>query len=316
MDNVESTESSNEVASSSGDADESTTNQGVENGEGLQDQDQESQENEKQKVIANIKKLKLKVDGEEFEEEIDLNDEARLIKELQLARAAKKRMAEASEKSKKAWSIIEQFEKDPMELISKHPKGFEIAEQILLKKLQDEMMTPEEKAALTEKSELEQLRAWKKEQEDRALAEKAQIEEARYAEHYQKMIIGALEQSQLPKSPELVKRLAYLIKKNEEIGIELDATDLANELKSEMQGVLKALTKDSDAATLLGLLGDDIAKKIRKHDIEKLKAKQFGGSPTKNKAEIPTFKKTKGYISFDDWREQTEKKLKGLKETE
>ena len=52
-----------------------------------QEQAPEKISQETQKLI---KKLKLKVDGEEIEEEIDLNDEARLVKELQLARAAKK----------------------------------------------------------------------------------------------------------------------------------------------------------------------------------------------------------------------------------
>lgn len=47
------------------------------------------------------KKFQLKVDGEDIEEEVDFSDEEGMKSRLQLARAAKKRMAEAREEKKK-----------------------------------------------------------------------------------------------------------------------------------------------------------------------------------------------------------------------
>ena len=56
-----------------------------------------SKEELKQEVKAQIKKLKIKVDGKELERELDLSNEAELIKMLQMSEMSGKRAQEAAE---------------------------------------------------------------------------------------------------------------------------------------------------------------------------------------------------------------------------
>ena len=263
-------------------------------------------------IEKNIQKFKLKVDGEEIEADLDLNDREAIIKELQMSRVAKKRMAEAQESKRKVYEIAQLLE-NPTELLKRHPKGYETAEQLLLEKLQNEMMSPEEKKLRDYEQKIkkyeEQERLLKKQQEH----EQQKALEHKHAEHYQKVIIEALDKSGLPKTPEMAKRAAYLLQKNLELGLDLDANDLVGELKADVVQMIKSLTNNAEIGQLLELLGQDIPKKIRKHDIENLKKKQPGYKDTK-----PIYQgsgdthKPKKQMSFDEWQKLTEERVKGL----
>ena len=118
-----------------------------------QDEGQEGQEQVEKKAEipqALKKKLKLKVDGEEIEDEIDFNDEEGLKRKLQLSYAAKKRMEEAKAAKAKAFEIIKAFEEDPANVFKKlGPKGREAAERFLLEQLQEEAMDPKDKEQIS-----------------------------------------------------------------------------------------------------------------------------------------------------------------------
>lgn len=285
----------------------------------------ETQENENEQVQNNepakdakpesvqsmVKRLKLKVDGEEFEEDYDLANEEQLRKDLQLARAAKKRMSEAQGLKKEAYQIIEQYKNDPIGLMKAlGPKGYDIAEQLLLEKLQGEMMTPEQRQMAELQQKLARYEQQEKEQKEKAEQEEMQALEMKQAEHYQKVIIDALDKTGLPKDPALAKRAAFLLKKNLELGLDLDAADLAQEIKQEVIGTLKAVAGSSEAQQLLDLLGPDIAKKIRKHDLEQLKSKKMQGVKHTSQSAMPSFAKPKrGYQTQEEWQEELKKRL-------
>ena len=258
------------------------------------------------------KKLMLKVDGEEFEEEIDFNDEDGLRKKLQLARAAEKRMNEAKTAKAKAFEIIKAFEEDPKNVFKRlGPKGREAAEAFLLEQIQEEMLDPKDK-------ELRDLKKYKEEMEaerERTKAEKEKAalveQELRYAQEFQSTIIGALEKTGLPKSPELVKRMASVMAKNLDLGIELTAEELASEVRSEIQGLLKSIVKDADGDHLLGLFGEDIATKIRKSDLRKLQEKQSSVFQSPRATSAPAAKKQEGKpLTIDEWKRQLEERIK------
>ena len=70
---------------------------------------QSSGEQAQAQVTPQLKKFKLKVDGEEFEEELDLSNEAELVKRLQLAKAAEKRITQAKTEKQKAMEILKRM---------------------------------------------------------------------------------------------------------------------------------------------------------------------------------------------------------------
>jgi len=261
-----------------------------------------------------IKKLKLKVDGEEIEEEIDLNDEARLIKELQLARAAKKRMQEAQDAKRQAFDLVSQFDKDPATLLKRlGPKGREIAEQVLLEQLQLDSMPPEQRRLMELEQELsrykQQEELTKKQQEEEKMAQL----EAQQAEILQNKIIDGLKKAQAPTTPEAVKRMASIYLKNMELGLELDPYDLAEEYKKEVQGYLSNTFKDASIEQLIAMFGPDVIKKLRQHDVKQMNEKnKMKASKISADMRVPNPpSKERQYETTEEWLERMRRQNKG-----
>lgn len=282
----------------------------VEQAEPQQDDKSKSESKEEQKSL--IKKLKLKVDGEEFEEEFDLGNEQALIKELQLARAAKKRMAEAQEAKRKAYEVMQAVDGDLTGFLKKHPKGKEVAEQLLLEELQEQMLTPEQRQIKQMERELATYKEMEKKIKDQE--EQAQLAalEKQQAEIIQKTIIDALSMTNLPKTTESAKRVAFLMHKNLELGIELDAHDLAQEVKKEYQENFRTLTKEATAEQLLEILDPESLKKLRDYENSKYKARQkLVGTKTPSQSHaLPPQSKERGYQTLEEWQEELNAKMR------
>lgn len=258
------------------------------------------------------KKFKIKVDGEEFEEELDLNDEEGVKRRLQMARAADKRMNEARDTKKKAFDIINALEKDPEGFLARHPRGREIAEAILLKQIKEEMIPPEEKERMKRESDLERRERLiaEKEKADQTKAQEAL--ETKVAQDIQKVIIDAMEVSGLPKSKHLVKRMADLYSKNLSYGIELTPQQLAGELKNELTTMFKAIAGDSEGDHLIEMFGPEIANKIRKSDLKRLQEKQ-GQVFQRRESRTETVRapeSSKRPMSIEEWKEEINRRIK------
>lgn len=258
-------------------------------------------------------KFKLTVDGEEIEDELDWNDKDAIKQRLQLAAAAKKRMGEASEAKRKAYEIVSQFEKDPQSMLKRlGPKGREIAEQYLLADIQEQMLSPEEKESRDAKRERDEL---KKEKEERLAKEKSDIEskkEFELAQGFQNTIITALEKSGLPKSPELVKRMAKIMHKNLDYGLDLTPDELVVEVKKETTSTLKSIIANADGEQLIALFGEDIAKKIRMADVKKLKEKSgqlFPESGGNKGGGLDVPKNDSKPMSMDEWKAEVNRRI-------
>jgi hypothetical protein len=270
---------------------------------------QGSAEQAQPQATPQLKKFKLKVDGEDFEEEIDLSNESELIKRFQLAKAAEKRIGQSKAEKQKAMEVLKAFEDGT--LFKKHPKARELAEQFLVEQLEDEMLSPEQK-------EFRDLKKYKEDKERHELERQKALEmaaaeqkEAALAQQYQKTIIDALDKSGLPKTPDMAKRMAYIMKKNLDLGLSLTAEDLASEVKTELSGLLKALVGGSDGEQLINLLGEDSAKKIRAWDVKKLKEGMVNKSNVKQEPTVKAPRRDDGKsMSIEEWKEQVKARLK------
>lgn len=268
---------------------------------------------EQKQAIATLKeKFKLTVDGEEFEEEVDWNDKADITRRLQLAKAAQKRMSEAKDAKTKAFDIVKAFESDPASILKRlGPKGRDAAEKFLLEQIQDDMLTPEEKEYRMTKAELAKYKA--KDAETAEAAEKSakSAQENKYAQEFQTTIIEALTKSGLPKSPELVKRMAGVLSKNLELGLDLTADDLVVEVKRDILELVKSVTKDADGDQLEAIFGKDVANKIRKNDLKKLQDKQDQVFQRPESRPAPTRQtKSDRPMSIDQWKETINERIK------
>lgn len=148
------------------------------------------------------KKLKLKVDGEEFEEELDFNDEEGLKKHLQKSKAFDKRVREFSGYQSQVESLLEQLQKDPDSVLEK--MGIDLdkrAEERLARKIEEMKKSPEQLEKEKMSKELEDLRQEKKKiEEAKQKAEQEQLRQ-KHAQEFESDLISALEdqKSILPK---------------------------------------------------------------------------------------------------------------------
>lgn len=264
---------------------------------------QETQVNQEDVPIENnsvqakkIRALKLKVDGEEFEEqlpfEIDESNKEQvefLKRHLQMSKAASKRMNEAALTRKQAEQFIQALQNDPMKVLS-NPKvmGEEkfraIAESYLAKQLQDQLLSPEERKRIEMEEKLRGYEEQEKTQRETAEQEQIQQLEQHYAQQYQKTIIDALQTSNLPKNPFTVRRMAELMQKNLQHGLDLEPQYLAQLVREDYQKELVSLIGSSDADQIIAMFGDDVANKIRKADLAKFKS----AKPTFNNQQTAT----------------------------
>jgi hypothetical protein len=237
------------------------------------------------------KKLKLKVDGREFEEEVDLGDEAYLTRELQKSKAFDKRMQEFAEYKKKVDAFMNAFNEDPEGLLEKMGKNVdELAEKRLRRRVEEMEKSPEQLEREKMAKELEELRLEKKRiQEEK---ERQEIEALRnqHAMELERDIKQALENADtvLPKrSPLVMHRIGqalFLAMKSGYPNVKVkDVIPLVEkQYKQELSELFKVMPED----TIEALIGKEPLHKWRKSLIAKNKAAKVQADvPSKGKIE-------------------------------
>lgn len=241
---------------------------------------------EKAEAKAILSKLKLKVDGKEYEEElpfsIEDNQAAKdyLTKNLQLSKAAQKRMQEYSQLEKEVRSFVEELKKNPKRVLSDPSVGIDIkkmAAEILEEEISNSQKSPEQLKLEKAEAELRSLKE-QREKEQKELQEK---ENERLME--QEMInldnwmSDAFEASDTPKNPFLIKRAASLLHSAvsaENIPLTQDTVKAAVKLaKEEMHSELREMFSLMGEDVVENIIGKDTINKIRKKNISKAKEK-------------------------------------------
>ena len=215
--------------------------------------------------------------------------EQELINNASMAHAAQSKFDEGAKARKEMAALKERFSKTPIEALL--DPEFKLTKDQLREKIEafynrefiePEQLTPdqrkvkeyEEKLKRYEEQELEAKKRQEQEQED-AITNKER-------EFLQSQIIEAMEKSGLPKSKELVKRMAFYMRQNLQNGWEAPIDMIINQVKRERQEMMSDLTENSSAEQLISLLGEGVINKIRKFDLDRLRARRNTPSPTLN----------------------------------
>ncbi len=223
---------------------------------------------------AELKKYKVKVDGEEMEV-----DEDELLSNYQLKKASDKRFQEAMQARKQSEEFIRLLKQDPAKVLSHPSLGVDVkkwAEDYLITELKRETMTPEQREIEEYKAKLAKYQEQEEAEKKKQLESEREAVVQKYQEDYNKQIMGALETSGLPKTEFTVGRMIHYMSKALQNGYELSAKDVTDLVKKDYQKDTQSLYSQLDAETLISILGEDIAKKIRKHDLDKIKKPQQG----------------------------------------
>lgn len=264
-----------------------------------------------------LKAIKLKIDGKEITEdlpfEFDENPEAEeyLRKQLQLAKVSQKRMSEYSQLEKDVQNFVELLRKDPEKALSDPTLGVDVekfVQRYVEKKLEESQKSPEQ-------LEKEKLEAELKSLKDRYEAERKAAEEKEFerlreqeVERYDLAISSALEKSDLPKSPYVIKKMANYMLLGVQNGIDVNPSDVLPLVKDEIQQDIKDMFAVMPDEVVEALVGKDTITRIRKKSIAK--AKQAAPVAPSQIKDVGASEKREA--SEDDKKKQTYKDFFGF----
>lgn len=221
---------------------------------------------------SNKKNLKLKVDGEEYDEEIDFDNEEDLIKKLQYSKVAQKRMQEKATLEKQMGAFLELLQSDPekaMREIGMDPEDFAV--KTLQRKIEDDQKTPEQKELEKLKRELEEHRSKSKQQEDERKNAEIQRHQQEQEKKIEEGMLSALEKHKLPNEPLVVKRMAELMLICLDEKIDLDPHDVAAVVKKELEDDMRKYISVLPDEAIEAILGKERLVGMRKKQIAAVK---------------------------------------------
>lgn len=209
-----------------------------------------------------VRKFKVTIDGVDSEV-----DEAELLKGYQRARAANQRFEEAAKIRRQADQLIAALQQDPISLLTNPKLGInfdEIAEKHLLRKLENEMLTPEQRQAREMQEKLSQY-----EQQEAKRQEELQAQQFEAAKHqaradYERRFVEVLDKANIPKTAETVSRMARYLQESLRRGYEPDLYDVADMVREDMLAEQRALLAAVPDDRLDSVLGEESLEKVRK----------------------------------------------------
>lgn len=275
--------------------------------------EQPAQEAAPQAVQAEERKYKLKVNGREVE-----LPEAEVIKRAQKAEAADERFRMASEKEKKAAELeafakaVESGDTTTLEKRLGKDKFRKMAEQYLIKYIEHEQLSPEQKRVL----ELEQTLKEKEEAEKAAQAAK----DAELREMYQQKAAEDidLEMSETLKdlgkkpTPRLVARIAeYMLSTLETKGERMPAKRALERTLADMKADYAEYFADLPVEELKQMLSKQQLAALRRAEIDAVTSQAPSNARRAKPASEPVSKLASRRMSTDEAFKQLERKFGG-----
>lgn len=253
------------------------------------------------------KPYKIVADGKEYNVSLD-----ELQKLASKGIGAEKKFSEAARTRQQVDGFLKLLKEDPMKVLMDPKLGLnfrELAQQFLLKEIEKEAMTPEQRELAEAKvklAEAEEEKKTAKQKEDEAVMTRLTAEATA---NYEKDIIGAIEAEKLPKTRGIVRRIAYYLDQGLRRGVELNAKDVVPFVRKELNAEIIEMFNVVDGNTLAEILGDGNVKKLNEALLTKMK--QPGGAPVKSApagSGSPAASEPVKKLSKTEWRKEMEAK--------
>ena len=228
-----------------------------------------------------LKELKIKFNGKEILEKLPFeipDDESSkdfMTRHLQMSKMGATKAQEYSQLEKEVKTFIEELRKNPRRILADPNVGIDVkklAAEVIEEEIANSQKSPEvlEKEKLAkELKELKEAREKEKEQAKQQEFERIQKESF---ERYDMLIGQALEKSDLPKSPYIVKKMADYMLLGLQNGVEIAPNDIVGLIREEIQGELKDMFAVMPEDVIQALIGKEVFEKVRKKNIAKAKS--------------------------------------------
>ena len=219
---------------------------------------------EAQKQIEKLEKeFRLKVNGKEIVEKIDLHDEQRIVKALQMEKAAQEAFQRAAVREKEIASINSQLDdffkllqENPLQVLLNPELGLnaeELANKILDMKIEEELKSPEQKALEEAKARLAEYES--KEKQAREEAEQLRVQKLQddFEREITTSITQAIDKGELPASPYIVAKFGQLLEVALERNLDVNVEDLVPIVKNAYM---------RDMRDMIGKLPDELIEEM------------------------------------------------------
>ena len=262
-------------------------------------------------TAAEKKIWRLKADGEEFD--FDASDEESIKREIMKARGADKRFKESAALRQQAEQFFEML-KDPASLkkVLSDPRiGIDVkkwAQDTVWDHMQEESMTPEQKAQRERDQEYEGLKNEKQRREQEAADAQKRQREAVWETEYEKKILSALQSNGVPQTHETVQKMASFLMTAIEQGYDLNPDEIAKLVRDDTGSYLKSYADSLTEDEFIAFIGESNAAKVRKADLKKIRSPQSSPFPQRSKQtqqETKAKKPTK--MVATDWKAALQK---------
>jgi hypothetical protein len=213
----------------------------------------------------------------------------------------------ARQQEKLVKEISEMIQTNPFELLKR--AGYDprqLAEEYLTQAIEEDMLPENEKELRRVRQEKEELERQYKEELTRREQEQMDVAIQQAQQEISNNIIDALESSSLPKSPEVVKRIANYMLIAEQKGINVNPKQVIPLVEEDFRNLNAQILKSLDPTKRISYIGEDLLKQIRQDDLARLKTSQSQTSQSVPKSKQPSNKK----ITKEEWRKELAERIK------
>jgi hypothetical protein len=242
-----------------------------------------------------LRETKIEIDGNQYSinekqlkqlwglpenEEISDKEFKSLVSAYKAQKTADFKSRKASDQEKLVQEIAKMIQENPFELLKRagyNPR--ELAEKYLADAIEEDMLPESEKELKRVRSEKELFERQYKEQMERQQQEQMNLAIQQAQQEFTSQIITSLEGSNLPKSPDVVKRIANYLLLGEQRGLSLNPKQIIPLVEEDLRKLNESILKSLDPNTRINYLGEDILKQIRKDDLARVKTMQSNPIP-------------------------------------
>ena len=213
----------------------------------------------------------------------------------------------ARQQEKLVKEIAEMIQQNPWELLQRagyNPRA--LAEEYLAQAIEEEMLPENERELRRVRQEKEELERQYKEELSRREQEQMNVQVAQAQQEITSQIIDALEGSNLPKNPDVVKRIANYMFLAEQKGISVNPKQVVPLVEEDLRNLNAQILKSLEPNRRISYLGEDLLKQIRQDDLARLKQNQGNVSQSVSKPKS----QTTGKITKEQWRKELAERIK------
>ena len=246
--------------------------------EGVSQEEAKAQEKEEAQLKELRKKLKLKVDGQEIEEEIDLSDDEALTKHIQKAKAFDKKAQELAQMRKEVEQLVQLAQDNPTALLQEFGHDVDkMVQEYVEAQLEQMKKSPEEVAreeAIKKQQELEQ--KVKQLEEEKNSAEMERIRNEQAAAIQQEIMDSLNTNSSIltAEDPEVIADISRAMLRAMNKGItDVTVKDVIPVVEERYIQKLRNRLEHVDDKVLEKAFGKNIINRLRQGRLKKAKAK-------------------------------------------